>query len=205
MTGTDPGPSRWYYALAVVLCLAGAGLAGISFWRSIVRVGSDLTQMVAPGARDLRLAEPGNYSIYLEYRSVVGNRVYVTEPHLSGLEVALTSRASGAPVALQRPSGTSTYTVQSREGVAVFNFHIEQPGLYQLAARYPAEQSGPEVVLAVGRGLFGQVLGVLVRGFALLAVFGGIGVAIAVKTDQRRRHARAAAGVFAGNRGTGPA
>lgn len=35
-------------------------------------------QVVVPGSSNITLSQPGKYTIFYEYRSVVGNRIYST-------------------------------------------------------------------------------------------------------------------------------
>jgi hypothetical protein len=73
---------------------------------------------------------------------------------------------------------SSTYEFGGRSGRSIFDFRIDQPGVYALSAGYPQGQPGPEVVLAVGKdfttGLFTTILG------ALALVFGSMGIAVAI-------------------------
>ena len=60
----------------------------------------------------------------------------------------------------------------------MFDFKIDRPGIYEIAAQYPEGQEGPEVVLAVGQGFTMRVLTTVFGGLAI--VFGSIGLAVAI-------------------------
>jgi hypothetical protein len=137
-----------------------------------------LQQVVVPGETDLTLREPGNYTISYEHHSVIGDKVYSTDESISGLRCVLVSKANNLKVALSPSSMNSTYEFGGRSGRSIFDFRIDQPGVYTISAGYPQGQQGPEVVLAVGKeittGLFTTILA------ALALVFGSMGIAVAI-------------------------
>jgi len=189
MDGESLGPSRGYYGLAAAVFVAGWLFFGIFLWKNLSGIADQFQQVVVPGKARLDLASPGNYTIYHEYESVVGSKIYSSGQTLSGLDVTLSSAATGDQVALSRANVDSTYSLGGRSGKAVFDFTIDRPGAYELAAHYPEGEEGPEVVLAVGQGFTGRIL-VTVFG-ALGIVFGSmaLAVAIAVITVVKRHNA----------------
>ena len=130
------------------------------------------------GRDNLTLREPGNYTIFYEYHSVIGDKLYSTDENLSGLACVVVPKARNSIVALSPSSMSSTYEFGGRSGSTHINFKVDQPGIYALSAGYRTGQQGPEVVLAVGRdfttGLFVTILG------ALALLFGSIGIAVAI-------------------------
>ncbi|MFC1552294.1 hypothetical protein ACFL6P_06970 [Candidatus Latescibacterota bacterium] len=184
-------PSRWYYVIAGLVL--GAGLAGFG-WLSISGISSlngALIQVVVPGQRELILSETGSYTIFHEYRSVVGNKVYSMEPgDLSDLQCSLRFKATEEEIPLSPLPQNSYYTIGgSRSGVSAFNFLVDSPGIYVLSAQYTPGKEGPEGILSIGHGFLKQifeiVLGCLGIGFGTL----GAAVAIAVPTFLKRRRA----------------
>jgi len=143
-----------------------------------------MTQIVVPGQRELHLSETGQYTVFHEYKSVVGDKVY--SGSLSGLQCSLTSKATGEQIPLSPSSANSTYSMGPRSGVSVFDFSVQSPGLYVFSAQYPAGEDGPEVVLAVGHGFVKQLLVTILGGLGIM--FGSMGVAgtIAVLTYFKR-------------------
>ncbi len=179
-------PGRWLYGLAAVIFLSGWGLFGVILWKSLSGIGERLQQVVVPGTAEVSLPKPGKYTIFHEYQSVVGSRIYSMAQDIPGLECSLQNKATGAPVELSRSVSSSSYSVGGRSGVSFMDFHIGQPGTYLLSAAYPEGVSGPETVLAVGQGVGLRIVaGVL---GSLAAVFGciGLAVAIAVYTGVKR-------------------
>jgi hypothetical protein len=167
-------PSRWYYVLAGVIFVAGWVYFGVYLFSNLSGMGKKLQQVVVPGQSDITLREAGHYTIFHEYNSVVGNKIYSTEQKLSGLEVTLASKATGTSVPMRATASTGNYEFDGRAGVAVLEFDIHNPGVYQLSASYPAGHPGPEVVLAVGHNftmeMVSAVLGSLGIIFSSLAI-----------------------------------
>ncbi|HET7840478.1 MAG TPA: hypothetical protein VFM21_02675 [Terriglobia bacterium] len=174
----DNPPSRAYYGVAGAVLVGGVGLFVALLWRGISSVPSKVQQVVAPGRAELTLSKPGDYTIFYEYQSVLGNRVYSTGQNVPGLECTLVSKSAQEPVPLSRATVNSNYSFGGRSGKSVFDFHINQPGVYELTASYPVGEQGEEVVLAVGQGV---VTGILSTVFGALAImFGTIGLTIAI-------------------------
>ncbi|MDP6542811.1 MAG: hypothetical protein QGH60_02405 [Phycisphaerae bacterium] len=89
MSETEVKPSGWYYVLAG-LVLAG-GIAGFALFlfSGLTDLSGGLTQMVVPGEHELTLSEAGDYTVFHEYRSVVGSKVYSTgQGGISGFNAA---------------------------------------------------------------------------------------------------------------------
>jgi hypothetical protein len=60
----------------------------------------------------------------------------------------------------------------------MFDFKINQPGVYTLSGRYPKGQLEPQIVLAVGKDFTASLLTTIFESLAL--VFGSTGIAIAI-------------------------
>jgi len=190
MSDQNIKPSRWYYALAVIVFIIGSALFAWLLFKNLSGLTDRLMQVIVPGTAVITLNEPGKYTIFYEYQSVVGNRVYSTGQNLSGLECALISKATGSPVPLSRSSTNSTYSVGGRSGVSVLDFTVKEPGTYEFSAWYSEGQEGPQIVLAIGHGFTGKLLKIILGGLAILFVSIAIGVVIAVVTFSKRRKAK---------------
>jgi len=183
-------PSRWYYGLAVLVFLTGASVFGLFLFENLSGLTDRLPQLVVPGEYEIMLSETGKYTIFHEYQSVVGNRMYSARQDLSGLRCSLISKESGAQVRLYRASMTATYSAGSRAGVSVFNFMVDHPGNYEFSAWYPKGREGPEVVLAIDCGFTRRLMGTIFGGLAIF--FGTLGVTavIAIITFVKRQKAK---------------
>lgn len=183
-------PSRWYYVISLLVLIGGWSLFTWFLFKNIGSLTDSLTQIVVPGQWDITLYKTGNYTVFYEYRSLVGTKIYTTNESLSGLECVITSNTKGTPVALTPASVNSTYSMGSRAGVSVLNFSIEQPGTYEFSCGYSQGKEGSEIVLAIGQGLAGKIAGTALGGLAIFFGSGLIAISIAVVTFSKRRKAK---------------
>jgi hypothetical protein len=184
-------PGRWYYVLAGLVFGAGLAAFGVLIFSGLSSLTGGLTQVVVPGQHELILPETGAYTVFHEYRSVVGNKMYSMAPGgISGLQCSLASKATGEQIPLSRSTMNSTYSMGSRSGASVFGFRIDSPGTYVFSAQYPPGEEGPEAVLSVGHGFVKQLLVTILGGLAIMFGTVGAAAAIAVTTFVKRRRAR---------------
>jgi hypothetical protein len=166
VTFEERGPSRAFYVLAGLIFVTGLGVFFFFLFSAIMGMGKELIPIVVPGSKDLELKKPGNYTIFHEYRSVIGNKVSAAMD-LSELKVSVVSQATGKEISLGPVMGNYTYKFSGRSGRGVFSFQIDQPGVYTLEAKYPEGRDGPETVLAVGHEFMEKLM---------VTIFGAIGV-----------------------------
>lgn len=178
MYSLSSGPGRWYYGLAALIAVAGIALSVSSMISGFGSLGSDLQQVVVPGSSDLSLFQIGEYTIFYENQTVVNGRVYFTDEDIPGLQIEVKNKTTGLEVATYPPEGSTSYSFGSRSGRSVLAFDIDKPGIYKLSAGYPQGVKGPEVVLAIGHGLFGSVLSVIM--YPLVIFFGSIAAAAVI-------------------------
>jgi len=190
MNGHETGPTRLYYALAALVFMAGWVLFAVVLFKNLSGLSSKLQQVVVPGKAELNLAQAGTYTIYYEYESVVGSKVYATGRSLSGLECAVTAKVTGADVPVSSTTVSSHYSLGSRSGFGVFDFTIDRPGIYVLSAQYAEGREGPEAVLAVGQGFTTGILTTVFGGLAIVFGSMGLAVAIAIYTALKRYQAQ---------------
>ena len=190
MSNQNMKPSRWYYGLAIVIFIIGVSLFTLFLFNSLIGLTEALTQVVVPVNSDILLPETGKYTIFYEYQSVVGDKLYFTGEKLSGLQCTLTSKVTGYRIALSRPLTRSTYSLGGRKGVSVLEFNIDQPGIYEFSASYPGGHEGPEVVLAMGQGFLKNLMGTIFSGLAIFFGSGAIAIAIIVVTLLKRQKAK---------------
>ena len=161
-------PSGWYYGFAVLILIVGIVLFVVFIFYNLKTLPEGLTQLVAPGKSNLTLQTTGKYTVYYEYQSVVGGRVYSTGENLpSGLQFSVATKETGANIPISASTMKSSYSIGGRSGVSVFDFEIERPGVYELTSWYSEGQAGPEVVITVGQGFSANLL---------ITVFGGVGI-----------------------------
>jgi len=186
----ESGPGRGPYVVAGLILVVGIASFVFFLLSRLNGLTDELIQVVVPGEQDLTLSEPGNYTIFHEHRSVVGNRVYSSGAPLSGLLCSLTSNATGEPIALTPVSSSSHYDVGGRSGNSVFEFQIVEPGSYHFSARYPGGEQGPATVLAVGHGFMKKILMTVFPAIGIMFGTMALSAGIIVATFLKRRRAK---------------
>lgn len=193
--------------IGIIVLIGGPAVASAilfsTIFSSIDSMAAEIPsiQVVVPGSSDITLSQPGKYTVFYEYQTMVGNRIYSTGEDIPGIQVNLVSKESGDEIPLSSASVNRTYTVGSRSGIGLFDFAIDQPGTYELSASYPAvqgQQQSPEIVLAVIHSsavekLFGTIMGTVAGALAIVFIPFVAGVAIIIITFIKRRKARARA------------
>jgi hypothetical protein len=186
-------PSRRFYLLGIAAFIIGGVLFGSFLFSSLENFAAESTiQVVVPGTSDIELPEAGKYTIFYEYQSVVGNRVFSTGEDIPGLEVTLISKDTGLDIPLFRTSLSSTYSIGGRSGISLFDFSTDKPGIFELSAFYPSgeQSSAKNIVLAVMHGFVGKLMATILWGLAIFFGSVAIGIAIIVITFLKRRKAK---------------
>jgi hypothetical protein len=170
-------PSFWHCLWGAPFLLIGGGFFFYTLFHGIMHVTDSLTQIVAPGKAELDL-QPGRYSVFLEEQSTVNGKIYSTTQSVTGLACRASSVQNGSIVAIEKPTMSTSYSVNGRSGHSVLEFSIQQAGKYAFACDYGEGAKGPEVVVAVGSGVGEAISRTVVGGLA--AFFGGISAALIV-------------------------
>ena len=188
MNDRNVQPSVWYYGLAVLIIILGfVAFAGYLF-AGISSTESGLMQLMAPGSAELNLKEPGEYTVFYESQSYFNGSIYNTGGQMpGGLKIIVSEKASGETLTTDTATGT-TYSMGGRSGQSIAAFKAERPGIYWINTSYP-KVSGPEVVLAVGKGFVEGIFHLIT--VAMLLLFGSIAIAAAITfvTYTRRKKA----------------
>jgi hypothetical protein len=169
-----------------LVVVAGAVVFAVSL---LIELGSykPNIRVVVPGTHRIELDDPGEYTVYYEYESVIQGRVFSSDRTLSGVLVWITRVGEPDPLKLTHVSERESYETGRYAGGSILTFEAEEPGTYEITGVYPGRfQTGDSIVLAVGRpSLLRPVLSVLV--FLLAGLL--IGGFVIVRTFVRRRSA----------------
>ena len=182
-----------WFVVAGLIALAGFVGAALYLMPRLGAAEAGLMRVVVPGTALLVFDKPGPYMIYHEKKSTVDGRYYASE-NVDGLGLALTAEATGAPVKLDEPKTSMSYTFGNRSGSSIYAFTLEQPGRYRLASNLAGGRGDAKAVLAIGQGTFGAMVRTIFGAIAI--VFAGLGVAgaiVFVVVWQRSKAARPAA------------
>ncbi|WP_024800463.1 hypothetical protein [Nocardia sp. BMG51109] len=169
-----PAPPRitpstgWYVfaALLVVAGIAGAVAIGVTGLLRSSNTVDDFQRVSIPGSGDVHLTETGGHTVYFEYPGATAD---VFE---GGVNVRLID-PDGGTVALRDYSSSLTYDLGGHEGRAGFSFDAPAPGTYHLVTQGDSGVTaavgsgiggslGTTVVLALGVGVAGVALGIIV-------------------------------------------
>jgi len=188
MRSDDLSPSLWLYALAIFIVLSGfAGFAGLLYSGVYDSVGG-LMQIKAPGNAELNLYGSGEWTLFYEKSSYFEGRIYSTGEEISGLKIRVREKATGIDQEVYPAKVSFSYSLGSRSGRSIFAFRAPRAGVYQFNSSYP-DRAGPEIVLAVGKGMAEGLFSSIALSMALL--FGSILLAsiVAYYTYNRRKRA----------------
>jgi hypothetical protein len=188
MRSDDISPSLWLYALAILIVLSGfAGFAGLLYSGVYDSVGG-LMQIKAPGNAELNLSGSGEWTLFYEKSSYFEGSIYSTGEEISGLEIQVREKSTGLDQAVYPANVSYSYSLGDRSGRSILAFQAPRAGIYQFNSSFPG-RSGPEIVLAVGKGMAEGLFSTIALSMALL--IGSIVLAsiVAYYTYSRRKRA----------------
>lgn len=173
-------PSALNYVFAVGLMVAGLFAFIIFLFTRLSDLGDQPTYIV-PGTHKLELTETGTYTIFHEYKSVVGGKYYTSPKEaLNSFNIIITSKDDDT-IQVVPTTGKSSYSSGSRMAEGVFTFSIDKSGTYSLEA-VASHEDTKETVLTISNNFMGKLMGTIFGGMAILFGCGAIGVFIIVLT-----------------------
>ena len=187
MSASKLKPTRWYYALAVLIPIFACLGTALVMYASVPKLPGalealgtqNLTQVVVPGSAEIHFPIPGAYAVYYEYRSVIDGVRTFRDERPPRLRCRLSSRETGEAVTLA-PSTVQgdVYTYPERAGVMFKQFSIDQPGVYDFSCRYPDGGTYPKRVMAVGPNILWEFFSGVAKPVAAI-ICGGLVFALA--------------------------
>ena len=163
----------WFVVVGVI-AIAAVAVAERYLEPRVAAAEADMLRVVVPGTATLKLDNPGGYVIFHETKSTVDGRYYASD-RIEGLQLRLTSDATGAEVKLDKPGTSTSYEFDDRSGRSIYAFSIAEPGRYRLVASLAGGRDEPKAVLAISRGGIGAMFSAILGAFAI--GFGGVGIA----------------------------
>jgi hypothetical protein len=189
-------PTRWYYGLAILIPIIACGLTTFLVYRSVPKLPgalettgiNSLTQVIVPGSAEINFPKAGAYAVYYEYRSVFNGVNYVRDKYPPSINCQLTSKATGAEIALASPDVEGDiYSTQNQErvGVLIRSISINQPGAHIFSCQYRDGRTHPEIVLAVGPNIIWELFNIAAKPVAAivcgsLVFLGALGISILI-------------------------
>ena len=179
--------SRRWYLVAITLAVLGSVGAFPFQWSQMRSLDSGLVRVVVAGRARVEL-QPGRYTLFHEYRSVINGRLY--NSNAPGAMTLSIENDAGERVPISSPPSIK-YSISGHEGRSFAAFKVDHAGQYTLTARYHGEP-GPETVVAIGQGTVGNVFQLTFGTIAIVFIGIGAAIALACVTYVRRREAREA-------------
>lgn len=185
-------PTKWLYAIPVVVLVIGVILFAFTLYRGTQKPAGEATRVVLPGSKEINLHRAGTYTIFYDYMTIPGDTSNTASADMPDLRLSVTSKASGQQLALTRTTSNMSYPLTSRHRLSVMKFEVARPGEFTLQAAYPDGRSDPPFVLTVATGVVGSTLGHVLVGFGLLvaglAIAGGLtAIIFFMRYSARRR------------------
>ncbi len=185
MSDRNIRPSRLYYFISLIIFVIGCSIFAFYLFKNLNSLVENLTRVIVPGDTDLTLSEPGTYTIFYEYRTVIDGNFYSTGETKPLLDCSIAHKASGSKILLSSSSKELEYSLGGRKGISILEFTIERAGIFKFSCRYSEGHS--RIVLAIGRGFMDKFVGTIVVGMAVFLASAFIGVAIALKIFFKRQ------------------
>jgi hypothetical protein len=158
----------FYYLFAPFAMFVAIVLFVLLLFGGLKSVDRSLARVIVPGKARVQLAKPGWYTIFYEYRSDVGGRVFDTGQQPPSMHCDLTRSDTGAKVVLRRPATNANYRMTRFAGYSVLGFQSDATGEYDFSCDFQPGYSGEQVVLAMGTGVTAQIFKMVLAGLAVL-------------------------------------
>jgi uncharacterized membrane protein len=165
-------PGLGWYALAGAVFVGGLAIAAFLVWRFVVAFEPP-TRFLAPGAVEVSIAQPGDYIVWHEHRTVYGGRAFDIAPAMPDGTRYLVQAPDGQRLAVEPHTGMSSEGSQGRS-VSVARFTAPIGGTYRVAVEGAFEPR----VMAVGPNRVWPVLEL--AGEVAILVIGALGIAVAI-------------------------
>jgi len=182
----------WWYLVAVAIALGGFAAMAAFMLPRMQKMADELVQVVVPGEAELTLKKAGTYTIFHAQRSVVGDRLYVSD-NISGLKIGVQSATTRKKIPIAPSSGSETYTFDNRSLTSAFVFDIPAPGRYRLVANYEDGRNEPLAMLAIGHETVTDIMTTVLGGLAIVFICHAVAIVMVVVVLNRRSAARAGA------------
>ena len=141
------------YVISVVIYIAGTVISCLFILKNVQNDEDRFYRMIAPGEHKIYLRNPGNYTLFYEYKSIIGSRVFSSNPDiLPNLKFILTD-ISGKEIRLSPAVGNESYSSSKGfSGVSLFKFKIIKDGEYILKTNHENSEEKNQIVLAITEG-----------------------------------------------------
>ncbi len=141
---------------------------------------SDL-RFIAPQSEVVLQLEPGEYTVYYEYKTYFEEVYYDTGNSINGLKLKIKNTLSNEEVKVKNSTFSSSYTNSDGSGVSVLDFEIKKSGEFKISSSF-TDSEHEKVILSIGKtmawnfinsvfGIFAILIGSMLLS-VLIAIFG---------------------------------
>lgn len=176
------------FIIAGLILIAGIGCFVYFLFRQLGSLDEDFVRVTVPGEHLVELKEAGDYTVFHEFKSVIGNRVYSSPESIPGLECSLVSARTGQSIPILATTSNTHYEFGGNKGVSILEFRIDEPGPYRFSGRYVSAGTAPLTVLTIEHGFLKKLLLIIFPAIGILFV--SIGIAIVMTVLAILRHQR---------------
>ncbi len=184
------GRSNGPFLFAAILYLVGVVPSVILGWAGFRGLSDPLVRFVAPGIAEATIEQPGDYTVFYEYRSEIDGREFSTPNTVPPMEIVMFPEGGGQPVSILASNGGMSYEFGSKAGRSIGALSLDEATTYDVSAEYTNRATQPEIVLGLGyekgRSVAQLVIGTI--GFFLSGMVAS--VIFFVGRSRRRREAR---------------
>jgi hypothetical protein len=119
-----------------------------SSWLSVEIWDIYYSQLVFPGSYDIDLSEPGGYSIFYEFETIVGDVDYHTPENLEQVSIRVVAQ-TGEEIQIQKQEG-GILEFHDRKIKPLAGFFVFTPGRYRVTATAAMDLGPQKFVLSLG-------------------------------------------------------
>jgi hypothetical protein len=150
------------FGLVAFLYFLFTGISGLT---------DELIPADMPGTLEIRLNEPGSYTVFHEWTHPYPADVVVGGDEDAKDMLLTLTNSQGGEVALTSSAANSNYQMGSRQGYSLYSFEIAEAGTYTLTGRY---QDGSEarVMYTLANNFMGKILRIVLICFGCVILPG---------------------------------
>lgn len=161
------------YIASVLLLVVGVVGAGIFIFKSYSMLGEEMQKFEMPGTAEVEFKDPGKYTFYHEFRTVVdGENINTDDIPIEDYRFSLTHSETGEESLLIRLDGEQKYSFRDREGRTLFETEIDEPGTYVLIGEGETgkDAAASSFIVTLDRGFLVQRLTSILGGQIIMLI-----------------------------------
>jgi len=148
-------PNNKNYLFGAAVIFGGITITIILFILTLTGLNDNNYKFIAPSETDMSLEE-GSYTIFYEHKSdFEGERYRTSDDDIQGLVVDIINTETQKKIEVKVPNGTSSYSINDREGYAIYTFELEKDSRISIKT---VSQNNQKVVLNINGSIVGTIL-----------------------------------------------